>query len=239
MDVMTSAIETVVKIGEKIDTGAASRPVVYGAAHQQASTEETAALATTSNLDKLKVVSGELLDLWLFEGSRGLEYLKASQAYKLTDPYVNYIAKFEQVKDSSLKVSTQLQKTLPDVLQQVMLFVDEGRNFVGLLLKVLTERQEHLIEYILKTYSNVTVFVQDNFMRLDFNGDGKVDMDDMRKSLTELYTFLKNYDYIEATQRIKSTVYEEAHKYMKSADRVSDAEQQKIVEAGDIPISEE
>lgn len=87
---------------------------------------------------------------------------------------------------------------------------------MGFMLNVISERQGDLIEYIKKTYTNVTVFVQDTWIRLDFNQDGKVDMDDMRKSLTELYAFLKSYDYIEATQKIKSAVYTEAQKYIKS-----------------------
>lgn len=194
----------------------------------------------TSGLDRLKLVSGELIDLWLYEGSKGLEYVKASQAYKLTDPYVNYIAKFEQVKEGSLKVSNQLQKSIPEVYSQVSLFVDEATNFVGLMLKVISERQGDLIEYIKKTYTNVTVFVQDAWVRLDFNQDGKVDMDDMRKSLTELYAFLKSYDYIEATQKIKSAVYTEAQKYIQSNGRTAqDADSQKMSDAGEAPIGED
>jgi hypothetical protein len=53
-------------------------------------------------------------------------------------------------------------------------------------------------------------------MRLDFNNDGNVSIDDMRKGLYELYEFLKNFDYIEATTRIRSSVYEEAKRYIRS-----------------------
>lgn len=56
-------------------------------------------ITPTNNLEKLKVVSGELVDLWLFEGSKSLEYIKQSKAYQLTDPYINYVSKFESVKD--------------------------------------------------------------------------------------------------------------------------------------------
>ena len=52
-------------------------------------------------------------------------------------------------------------------------------------------------------------------MRLDFNQDGQVSMDDVRKNLNQFYDFLKNYDYIEATSRIKSTMYDEALKLNK------------------------
>ena len=51
-------------------------------------------------------------------------------------------------------------------------------------------------------------------MRLDFNKDGTVSMEDMRKNLHEFYKFLKNYDYIEATSRIGGNMYEKALKAM-------------------------
>lgn len=113
----------------------------------------------------------------------------------------------------------------------MVLLVDEATNFVSLLVSVLSERQAELLKYVQATYSNVSVFVQDNWLRLDFNSDGKVSMDDLRKGLTELYEFLKSYDYIEATQKIKSAVYEEAQKYIKTNKVQADA--------GDIPITEE
>ncbi len=81
-----------------------------------------------------------MLDLWLFEGSRGLRYLQESKAYKLTDPYVNYIAKYEQVKESSLKVTSTLTQTFSELNQRVIIYVDEATNFVGMLVKVLRER---------------------------------------------------------------------------------------------------
>ena len=52
------------------------------------------------------------------------------------------------------------------------------------------------------------VFVQDNYMRLDFNQDGSVSMEDMRANLLQFYEFLKSYDYLEASTRIKSTLYD-------------------------------
>jgi hypothetical protein len=147
----------------------------------------------------------------------------------MTDPYINYIAKYEQVKASSLNLTSQLQKVVSDVNQRVVLFVDDATNFVGMLLHVINERQGDLIAYIQKTYSNVSVFVQDNWLRLDFNEDGKVGIDDMRKGLAQLCEFLKSYDYIQATQQIKSTIYEEAQRYIKTSGTTGQSD--------DIPIT--
>ena len=84
-----------------------------------------------------------------------------------------------------------------------------------MLINVLSERQGELVEYIKRTYSNVQVFVQDNYMRLDFNQDGSVSMEDMRANLLQFYEFLKSYDYLEASTRIKSTLYDQAVNIMK------------------------
>ena len=65
-------------------------------------------------------------------------------------------------------------------------------------------------------------------MRLDFNQDGQVSMEDMRKNMNEFYEFLKSYDYIEATTRIKSSMYDNALKLMQS-----DQESKKVADAAD------
>ena len=79
-----------------------------------------------------------------------------------------------------------------------------------MLINVLSERQEELVAYIRKTYSNVQVFMHDNYLRLDFNQDGSVSMEDLRSSLTQFYEFLKSYDYIQETTRISSDLYTKA-----------------------------
>ena len=52
-------------------------------------------------------------------------------------------------------------------------------------------------------------------MRLDFNKDGHVSIEDIKKSAQELFEFLKNFDYLQAATSIKSSLYQEAIKYMK------------------------
>lgn len=102
-----------------------------------------------------------------------------------------------------------------------------------MLLEVVSQKNRtELIEYVKRTYSNVIIYVQEQWVRLDFNQDGKVDFEDVRLSLQKFYEFLRNYDYIQASQKISSAVYEEAQKYLKSGARAN-------VDNGDIPITEE
>lgn len=133
----------------------------------------------------------------------------------MSDPYVNYVKKYELVKSASQNLGQQLISSYGDLNQKVVLFVDESKVYAGFLIQVISERREELLEYVQKTYDNVQVFVQDSWLRLDFNNDGSVSMDDLRKSLLSLYEFLKSYDYIEKTTRIKSQVYSEAQRYYK------------------------
>ena len=76
------------------------------------------------------------------------------------------------VKSRSHELTETISTRYEDINQRVVLFIDETKNFVGVLIKVLTERQDELLLYVKNTYSNVSVFVQDNWLRLDFNGDG-------------------------------------------------------------------
>lgn len=76
-----------------------------------------------------------------------------------------------------------------------MLFLDEAKNYAGLLINILADR-EKVLEYVTKTYTNVQIFAEGTWLRLDFNNDGTVSMDDVRKSLASLYEFLRNFDYI-------------------------------------------
>ena len=51
-------------------------------------------------------------------------------------------------------------------------------------------------------------------MRLDFNEDGVISLDDLKQSMFGLYEFLKNFDIIENTNQIKCKLYEDAIAHM-------------------------
>jgi hypothetical protein len=60
----------------------------------------------------------------------------------------------------------------------------------------------------------VQVFISDNWLRLDFNRDGHVSTEDLRRAVHELYDFMRNYNYFNKATEIKSKLYNEAIKYM-------------------------
>ena len=120
--------------------------------------------------------------------------------------------------------SVELLSKIQNLNERIVVFYDEASQYAGLLVNIIKEKQAQLVKYVEETYSNVQVFVTENWMRLDFNKDGSVTLDDVRRNLQEFYTFLKNYDYIEATISIKSTVYDRACALIKKENRAAEGD---------------
>ena len=55
-------------------------------------------------IQKFKHLSFELIDIGLFQGQKGFEYLKQTPAYTMSDQYVHYDEKYKVVKDNSVKL---------------------------------------------------------------------------------------------------------------------------------------
>jgi hypothetical protein len=112
---------------------------------------------------------------------------------------------------------------------------------VSTYVQVITTRHQEIHDYVNKTYSQVSVFTKDNMMRLDFNGDGKISLDDLQKSMVGLYEFLKNFDVIENTTHIKCKLYQDAIAYMQNeldeGQKANDAKIDEVLEQP--PISAE
>jgi len=115
----------------------------------------------------------------------------------MTDKYVHYDDKYETVKDGSVKVYRYLNdKVYNPLLENLYVIYDQSSDYYSFMLKVIKEHQSKVIEYIKQHYDNVHVAIQDNWMKLDFNNDGKVSLDDLKQGVQDLYEFLVNYDYI-------------------------------------------
>lgn len=91
---------------------------------------------------------------------------------------------------------------------------DAATNTISSYVQVITERHNQIREYVSKTYSTVSISVSGSWMRLDFDSDGSVSVDDLRKSVIGLYEFIKNFDLIETTTQVKSQLYSDAIVYM-------------------------
>ena len=65
-----------------------------------------------------------------------------------------------------------------------------------------------MMEYVKDRYDNVKFFIHKNWLRLDFDCNGQVSSEDIKKNFLELFEFLKNFEYYQKAVEIKCKLYE-------------------------------
>lgn len=134
--------------------------------------------------EKFKHLSFELIDIGLFFGEKGLNKVQQTRPYQFTDKYIHYEERAKQVIENSEKIYKFMNdKVYSPLKTQFYVIVDKTTNLISVFVKVLKEHQDKVADYIRKNYENVKVIVQDNWLRLDYNQDGKVSVADFRKSV--------------------------------------------------------
>jgi len=147
---------------------------------------------------------------------KGVQVVKKQPIYKLTDQYVHFDAKAEALKNQTIDLANFVNdKVYFPMREKIVFFYDEATKVLSFLVQIYNEHQEQVKKYISTHYENVKVELQNNWMKLDFDKDGIVSVDDFKKGLKQLYEFLLNFNYLEQAQSIKSTVYEKAVQLLK------------------------
>lgn len=114
----------------------------------------------------------------------------------------------KQVKDGSVQLYRFLNdKVYTPLESNLYVIYDKSSHMLSFLMEVLIENQQKIKEYLVKHYENVTVLIRDNWMRLDFNKDGHVSIEDIKAGAHELLEFLRNFDYLSKATEIKSSLY--------------------------------
>ena len=67
-----------------------------------------------------------------------------------------------------------------------------------------------------KHYENVALNFKDNWVRMEITKLKELSVSDVKKTLTDLFEFLRNFQYIDKMMDIKSSVYEKAANAMKT-----------------------
>eukprot|EP00347_Sterkiella_histriomuscorum_P014547 403360459 len=191
--------------------------------------------------EKFKHLSFELIDIGLFFTEKGLQKVQQTRPYQVTDKYIHYEERAKQVLENSEKIYRFMNdKVYSPLKTQFYVIYDKTTNIIQVFVKVLKEHQEKVADYIRSNYENVKVVVQDNWLRLDYNQDGKVSVTDFRKSVQELYTFMINYNYYLRAHEIKNKLYHEAIKYMqKELDKEEREKESHVEEGGSTPAKED
>lgn len=153
----------------------------------------------------------------LFQGQRGYDFFKQTPIYSMTDKFVKYDEKLELVKEKGIQVYKYVHENVVDTLKENLYIIqDLSSNAFSFMMKVIKDHQPKVIDYMMSYYENVNVMIKDNWLKLDFNHDGKISFDDLKKGVQDLYDFMSNYDYIVKANEIKNNLYDEAIKFMRS-----------------------
>ena len=102
----------------------------------------------------------------------------------MTDKYVHYDDKYETVKGGSVKVYRYLNDKVYNPLRENLYVIyDEASDYYSFMVKVIKEHHAKVIEYVKEHYDNVSIKIQDNWLKLDFNNDGKVSFADLKQGV--------------------------------------------------------
>ena len=93
---------------------------------------------------------------------------------------------------------------------------DQATNTVVSYINVITDKHAKITEYVNSTYSQARVTIEGSWMRMDIDKDGSVSVEDLKASMLNFYSFLKEFDVIEATTQFKTKLYTEAINFMQN-----------------------
>lgn len=174
----------------------------------------------TATSEKFKQLGFELIDIGIYESQKGIDYIKGTPIYTITDKYINYDEKYVMAKEKCIQLCKFLEDQVYNPIKENFFIIyNKSTNSISFVIKLLNdqfnERQTQIMDYVKANYENVQAFLSKNWLRLDFNNDGHVSTEDLKNDFNQMYKFLKNFEYYEKAVEIKSKLYEEAIKYMK------------------------
>ena len=133
--------------------------------------------------EKLENLSYELIDIGLYSSQLGLELVKEKQSDVVQGVQDRIKALDDQVRQGKV----QLYKFINDrvytpIKSNLYVIYDRSTQMLSFMMQVVIEKQQLLRDYLSKNYENVQVLIRENWMRLDFNRDGQVSIDDIKQS---------------------------------------------------------
>ncbi len=160
---------------------------------------------------KVIQIGANVVDITLHQTQKRYSQFKESPVYDLTDDYVQYDKNLDILKTQSFKMYKFMNDRVYFPLRENLIMIyDSTQDYVSFLIRIAKEHQSQVYTYIKEHYDNVRIVVKENWMKLDFDKDGLVSVDDLREGMLELYQFMKSFEYVAKAQEIKSTVYQQA-----------------------------
>ena len=149
------------------------------------------------------------MDISIHQTKKTFKHLQTQPIYRLTNDKFAIEKRAEFLANQTIELAAILNDRVYFPMREKIIFIyDEASQYLSFMLDIVQGQREELVKYINTHYDNVKIILNDGWMRLDFDKDGIVSMDDFKRGLFQLYEFLKNFHYYEQTTQIKSQLYD-------------------------------
>ena len=127
--------------------------------------------------------------------------------YKKVDAFVDFEDKFAIVMKHSLEIYAKVGDKMKPVVSQVFFMYDCFLQRITAFINVPIEKHAKIVAYVSETYSCVKAEAKHQWLRLDFDKDETVSVDDLKKSMYALYEFLKDFNVLDELSKVKCKLY--------------------------------
>jgi hypothetical protein len=109
-------------------------------AKKQDDVKESDYMSHEAPAKRFKHLSMELIDIGLHGGQKGLDFIKQTQAYNVTDQFVHYDKRYNEVKENTINFYKFLNdRVYSPIKQNIILFYDQSNHYISVMIKVIKE----------------------------------------------------------------------------------------------------
>ena len=147
---------------------------------------------------RLDIVRDDFHSILSRHVNHAYEYSKEMQIVKFSETYSEYM-------------NSELIVPLKDNIYFVYSMTS---NNISIVFKKVADTK--FVKYFLSQFNQCKLVVHDTWMRLDFDEDGQVTLQDIKENLKQAYAFVQSLEWIQNCQEFKSNCYKRALEYMRN-----------------------
>lgn len=161
--------------------------------------------------ERLQIAIEKLMTSAKLRGAEKLEILRQNQYYVSANQRLHLEANAEKMFNLSVDLYHNLEdKVIIPVRERLLVIWDRSTQLISFVTEHFVQNKEQLLTYVNKHYANAKLVIHQQWVRLDYNGDGQVSVEDVKSSAVGLYKFLQEFEYRQRALEIKSNLYEQA-----------------------------
>ena len=164
--------------------------------------------------------------LFALQKDRAINFVSGTTVFKLADEKVDFSKRYTESIEftSNMYKSFNTQIVVP-LQENVVFMYDTSWAKACLIVKNL--QNSAVSQLVTERFANTKVTLTQNFMRLDFDQDGKVTMTDIISALNSIKEFLAQYQLIKDAIELPQTFRQKALGYIQSEKSAKNGEVEK------------